>query len=349
MNEQNPRATYEEKIGILEAGLRPIKKAGRVYISAKLLSFVLGLLGFSRYLSAKPGLAFALLAGFSAVFAAAALLHEKILRKAAFNGLLLRINREELRTLDGEFLSAAVQGTGNGDSEHPNASDLDLFGEHSLFHFLNRAATGSGRRALAEELLEPHPGPSIPAKQEAVRELAGRLEFRQRIRALALAANDDPGRDADFAGVGTHEAFLLGKPGFPILLAGLPFLTLAALVAVPFGFPLAPFAGLVLAQVLINKATARRIERLHGEAARRHRVLAAYADVIGAIEAEEFRAPRLRSLRERFSADGKSASRAIRRLAALLGWMNARSSGVWHALLNATILWDLQGAWRIER
>ncbi len=64
------------------------------------------------------------------------------------------------------------------DPKHDFSGDLDLFGDDSLFRFLNRTVTGSGRSQLAGWLSEPYNlREEITERQEAVRELAGKLGF----------------------------------------------------------------------------------------------------------------------------------------------------------------------------
>ena len=348
MNLPDPRAHYTQDARLRAAELSRLRKGGRIYIAVKLASFILGLFGFSRYLSLRPSLAIALLAGFAAVFSAAAILHERLIRRTAAEKRLLQVDEEELRALDGEFLPFGSAGEEFSDAAHPYSSDLDLFGLHSLYHFLGRMATGPGRQALAQALLRPLTGPDIREAQGAVRELAGKPDFRRRIRAAALQAGSEGSPLDSFVPQTAPKEFLLGKPLLPVLLIALPAGTLAALAAVAWGLPIAPFAALVLVQVVINKITTNRVESLCGDAARHHRALSIYAEIIAAVEQEAFEAPRLRCLRDRFLDGGLPASRSVRRLSSLLGWMNARSSGVWHALLNVTILWDLQGTYRLE-
>jgi hypothetical protein len=349
MSLPDPRAHYALDARLRADEMSRLRKGGRVYIAAKLAAFVLGLLGFSRYLAPRPGLAAALLAGFAAVFSAAAILHERIIRRTAAEKRLLQVDEEEQRALDGEFLPFGSAGEELADPVHPYSSDLDLFGLHSLFHFLGRTATGPGRRTLAQALLRPSTGPEIREAQIAVRELAGKPDFRRRIRAAALQAGSGGSPGDSYVPPAEQKEFLLGKPLLPLFLVLLPAGTLAALAGVAWGLPIAPFAVLVLVQLVINKITAGRVEALCGDAARHHRALSVYAEIIAAIEKETFEAPRLRRLRDRFFDGGLPASKSVRRLSSLLGWMNARSGGVWHALLNIMILWDLQGAYRLER
>ena len=59
------------------------------------------------------------------------------------------------------------------------AGDLDLFGHASLFHFAVPAQTPTGIRVLRDWLLEPAAPDEIVRRQQAVVELAPRLDLRQ--------------------------------------------------------------------------------------------------------------------------------------------------------------------------
>lgn len=73
-----------------------------------------------------------------------------------------------------------------GDRSAPSfARDLYLFGHASLFRLASTAHTPEGRRTLARWLLEPAPPDEVARRQDAVRTLAGRLDLRQELEALA--------------------------------------------------------------------------------------------------------------------------------------------------------------------
>ena len=70
------------------------------------------------------------------------------------------------------------------DDEHYFNRDIDLFGEGSLFHLINRTATKSGRDYLAEQL-NANKISGISERQEAVKELAAKVEWRQHYQVTA--------------------------------------------------------------------------------------------------------------------------------------------------------------------
>ena len=78
---------------------------------------------------------------------------------------------------------------------HLYTLDLDVFGEHSLFQYINRTATPIGKLHLANWFnahLENKE--AIEHRQEAIHELSTDLEYRQQIRLLGLLYKGKPCR-----------------------------------------------------------------------------------------------------------------------------------------------------------
>ena len=96
---------------------------------------------------------------------------------------LIRINEIELRVLHRDFHDLP-SGEEFEDHSHAFSQDVDLFGKASFFQFLNRTALLEGRRTLASLLLSNNIQ-NIQQKQEAVKELAEKADWRQRFSAFA--------------------------------------------------------------------------------------------------------------------------------------------------------------------
>ncbi len=83
-----------------------------------------------------------------------------------------KILEDELKALEHSFLHFE-SGKKFLDVDHPFAYDLDLFGEGSLFQYLNRTSTVGGKNLLGSWLKNPlRDKKQIELRQEAVRELA---------------------------------------------------------------------------------------------------------------------------------------------------------------------------------
>ncbi len=69
---------------------------------------------------------------------------------------------------------------------HPYTSDLDIFGQHSIFQLLNRTTTESGMVLLSEWLSEPAPNDEIHDRQNAIKEISQKLDWRQDFQASGM-------------------------------------------------------------------------------------------------------------------------------------------------------------------
>ena len=69
---------------------------------------------------------------------------------------------------------------------HPYTSDLDIFGQHSIYQLVNRTTTESGMIRLSEWLSEPAPNYEIQDRQKAIKELSQKLDWRQDFQASGM-------------------------------------------------------------------------------------------------------------------------------------------------------------------
>lgn len=100
----------------------------------------------------------------------------------------IRLNEQEIA-----FLEQHIFFTDNGSAfqqeNHPYAYDLDILGERSLYHYLNRTHTFLGRKLLAERLLSPTPE-RILDTQKQIQALTPDLTWRQTFTAYAQQIDD---------------------------------------------------------------------------------------------------------------------------------------------------------------
>ncbi len=108
-----------------------------------------------------------------------------ILQLQQHAGFLLDINQHEIQRL-GNDLSSFPPGKQFISRDHPYSSDLDIFGQHSLFQLLNRTTTESGRVLLAEWLTRQASQETIVNRQQSIKELAPMLEWRQDFQASGM-------------------------------------------------------------------------------------------------------------------------------------------------------------------
>jgi len=115
--------------------------------------------------------------------------HSKLQFQIKMGEALRSINTNEREYLENNKLPFE-NGEEFIDFQHPYAYDLDVFGNHSLFQNFNRTATYIGKKTLANQCVRLLPNEEIIRNQEAVKELADKLDWRQEFLALAKISQD---------------------------------------------------------------------------------------------------------------------------------------------------------------
>jgi DNA mismatch repair ATPase MutS len=124
-----------------------------------------------------------------AVFIAVMRFHKAVEMKRKLTQNLLDINTSEWNYINEQKL-AFEDGAEYIDFKHEYAYDLDIFGSESLFQNLNRTTTFIGKKTLANQLLSQKTQEEIVQNQEAVKELANNLAWRQDFAAQGKMSND---------------------------------------------------------------------------------------------------------------------------------------------------------------
>jgi hypothetical protein len=231
-------------------------------------------------------------------------------------------------------------------ASHPYAEDLDLFGHGSLFELLSRARTCVGEETLAQWLLEPATPDAVRARQAAVTELRPLLDLREDLALLGegIRSGEEAQALAAWASAPPWHVSRLVRVT-AILLALLAVLTLILWIA---GFGGIPF----LVAFILGRAFAFRlqapVERVISAIGGAGRDLTLLSEVLGRLERERFKSPRLVELRAALDVEGLAPSQQIGRLNRLIDLLDARRNMLF-APLSAILLWPLQFAIAIER
>lgn len=112
---------------------------------------------------------------------------------------LAEINSQSIARVDRQWRQVPVPNTVPPDDRRALCDDLDLFGEASLCQLVCRARTPWGLARVASWLTEPADAETIAERQTAIRELAPRLDERQRLEAAASFIERLGDRSARFA------------------------------------------------------------------------------------------------------------------------------------------------------
>ncbi|MCP5045875.1 MAG: hypothetical protein GY940_01790 [bacterium] len=352
---KNPGTVYNDNIHRLNDNLKQLNKKHVTFGIVKLTWTILGLLGLFRVFPFSMEMAMGFFGLCLLLFIITAIFHETVIRKVAHLKTLKTINQNELKFLAHRFPDGLDTGEDSRNGDHHYSSDLDIYGEHGIFHYINRGVTAIGKRCLAGWLNGPAEPGEIKKRQEGVEELVQKIDLRQSAAAHGLRI-DGSYQKLDGLYRFLEEPFsLLGKKWLMVFLYIWPLLTLASAVMIFFKLPLMVFFGMALVQVGVNRKFSHSVSRLYKLTSKSHKILTAYSRIIKEIEKEDFTSEKLNRLKERLSVDmetektGKQkASVCIRRLSTLLEWFDMRNGSV-HPIFNNTVFWDLHCMYRIEK
>ncbi len=281
-----------------------------------------------------------------AVFAGLAVWHARIARRQTFAQRGLAYYDRGLARLDDRWAGTGNTGEGLRNPEHVYADDLDIFGRGSLFELIDTARTATGEKTLATWFLAPASREIVLARQEAGRELRGRLDLREDIALLGEDMRAEVHAEA-LNEWGSAPAIQFAPALRPLALV-LAVAAIATLTAFLAGFiAVSPFfvvlAGNAIFIALVRKRVKQIIENVETPASD----LRVLSLILARLETEQFRSPLLRELRETLDVQHRSASHHIARLER---WIELLDSSD-HVLVRAlapVVLWREQIALAIE-
>ena len=270
--------------------------------------------------------------------------------KIAITENLVRINLNEISALDEDF-SPFDGGSDLIDPRHDFSGDLDLFGDDSLFRYLNRTVTGSGRYQLAGWLSEPYNlREEITERQEAVRELAGKLDFRQQFMAFGL---DKPLNDEEIMSL---IKWLEGKEDYyssPVLRVSSMFLPLTAVVTLMLVIagviPFTVFLALYIFNLLLIAVFLKRSNRIHEMVSRKHLFLSSIEQLIKSFDNQSFTSDILTGIQEKLCSGRISVAGKIKELNSIIRAFDNRLNLFVGLILNGLLLWDFNCILRLEK
>ena len=210
------------------------------------------------------------------------------------------INQQELKCFDGDF-SAYPPGNQYEDTKHFYTSDLDIFGAHSLFRYLNRTTSPSGSDMLARWLRHSETTPEIVTRQQAVKELAGMVDLRQEIQAIGLKHKDVSKELPRFIDWLHSKAELSDKQKLLRTMQILPWITVAIILVAIIGWIPSVFAWLpVCVHFVLYGSVSKKVNALHQEVTHKVEFISTYSELIGLITGSKFSSPYLKSVQKYF-------------------------------------------------
>ncbi len=290
-------------------------------------------------------------------FGAAIKYYNKIAYLKKHAAFLKRINESEILR-EKSHLEEFETGDQFINPNHPYTSDLDVFGEHSIFQLLNRTTTESGMILLSEWLSEPAPNNEIHDRQTAIKELAQKLDWRQNFQASGMHFQNKKSDYNKLLNWVEAPVVLLKYRriylGAAIILSGLSFLTLYFYL--PYAASsswfiyLLPFVTVLFIISRILKKVRPIADDIVETSTENINTLRGYHTLINKVEGESFQSKKLEQLKSLLSKNKYSAFKEIKKLCKLLDFSQQRGvnkikmpikGNYFYSILNSFLLIDI--------
>jgi hypothetical protein len=279
------------------------------------------------------------------LFLVIAILHAKVLRQRACAERAVDFYRKGLARIEDRWPGTGQTGERIDVHSSLYATDLDLFGQGSLFELLSLARTRMGEDTLAAWLLSPSPVPQLTQRHAAVAELRSRLDLREDIAIL--------GEDLK---VGIHpEALMqwaearnqLTRPWLRWLSLLLAIAAVAAAVVWAELGTKAPFFAIVIVETIITASLRKRTDAVFHATEHALQDLHLLSSLLARLEREQFASPRLQALKIELSSHHLAASQAIARLRTIVEYIRSLDNPLMR-ILNIPLLYVVQVAYAAE-
>jgi hypothetical protein len=273
--------------------------------------------------------------------------HQEILKQKEHFEALTAINQAEIDIANDDYAKFA-NGKEYLDLQHPYAVDLDIFGDYSLFQYLNRTATNIGQKTFANYLLSPAKKPEILARQEGGLDLKNRLEWRQNFQAIGHNSKENE-TDIRLLLFWLNDApILLENTLLKVLKIALPIVFFSVITLIFFGLPYQFAVAIFFFNLFLISRKLKEVTDIHEKTSRAGDILRNYARLIEHIEKEEFTSEKLKNLKQRLFISERSASKSMKQLAFIIHQLNARYN-VFIILLNGSVFWDWHWILKLEK
>lgn len=337
---------YFSKLKTYEAMIKKQNSSVSIIGYLRLLTFVIGLsVTAYTYFIKSYIISICVFAVSLCIFIYLIVEHSKEVNKRKYLIALKEINEKSLKRLNGEWIDFEDNGSEFKDNQHSYSDDLDIFGRGSLFQWINITKTFMGREILKNRLIHPlSTSFDIGMTQQALRELAKNLEWRQQFEAEGMvipSPNIDP---TELYNWGKDRNELYTKPWLILFARLLPCLTIILLMIAYFTSLIdfrIPWLMILLQMIILFIGAKKRSETFNSIYKYKKNIVV-YLKLLSLIKDKDFKSNYLRQLKSNLVVDvDKDAVTAIRKLSSIYEKISDRQNGFF-IIFNILLLWDYQ-------
>jgi DNA mismatch repair ATPase MutS len=337
---------YSEKITSLSKLENRLAEKGIKFTYARLSTF-LAFFGFMYAYRETPFELIYSLPFLGVLFFTLIFFHNKVKQKREDTKTHRDVLKNEISCLE-SYENSFYNGEIYSDNLHPFSSDLDVFGEFSLYHFINRSSTPSGKNKLAHFLKDSDSSESIQKRQKSVQELSKKPDFMQRflINSFNFSSDNNTFNISEWFKFpkyfGNLKNALFIHYTLPIIFFMIVYIAFVDLSNLKILF------GAVLVNSLFYASFRKKISGLYSETDKLSDLLKTYSSLLKTIESESFDDVSLQKMKTDLFTEKSSPSVAIDELSNIIHNLNYRLSSM-GIVLNVTMLWEMLFVAKLEQ
>lgn len=347
---ENKKSQYRKLYTAYSQKVRKIKQKLNLLAITRFIVFVVG--AYLGYLLIRSNLiwGFIFIAVFLGLFIYLVTVYLKRKNQLRLVNNLMRVNSREIEASRGN-ISNFPDGKAYKDTSHPYANDLEIFGNKSLFQYINRTSTYSGENLLVNWLLNPLKSKEkILRRQAAVTELSERLHWRQMFTAIGYKINLGEYFDTNLIIWSKEQPDVSENTFYQIIRWALPLITLLLLGLIIYGIvPVGYFIALLLVNYMLLSRLSPKINNQHQKITRQIPALKNYSELLRHLEKENFTSEDLKDYHQQLFIEKRAASQVFKKLFRISDALDNRNNLIVGIILNLIFLWDIHQVIRLEK
>lgn len=263
--------------------------------------------------------------------------HSQVDEQTKFHHHLSIINKNEIDALNFD-LDNFDSGREFINPSHNYTLDLDFFGPYSIFQYLNRSTTKSGKKTLAHLLSNPlNNKNAILERQKALQELSEKVDFRQNFNAYGMFFEEAENEEKLLFNWLQTKPYFLGKIWINVTRFLLPILFFTTSF---YSFIDGRFGGLAVLLFFINLglvgikiANSNEVQSILGS---KFNLLKKYIKLIQVIDNETFK----NSYLDQIKNISKAGNEEIKALSKIVSRIDQRLNLIVAIFFNGFFLYD---------
>ncbi|MDP2525711.1 MutS-related protein [Maribacter dokdonensis] len=259
---------------------------------------------------------------------------------------LKEINAVELQVLNRDY-SNLPNGKEFADDIHYFSQDIDLFGEGSFYQVSNRTKLAEGSLLLAD-IYKKNSINEIKEKQEAIAEIAEKVDWRQEFSAMAALTKTETSTHTIATWLKNYKSFV------PKAMKFIPsvFSIISVTIFIAYFLDYLPesvlITWLVLGMVIVGLFT-KKVTNLGQSASKMKSTFDQYNQLLAMIEETEFTSNLLKRQKANILSNGEQNSKVLKKFASLLSNLDRNNNLLYLIFANGFFLRSLTDCLAVEK